>query len=133
MLRQTGVDGVTAARGSIGNPWIFRQAQALLNGDPLPAAPSVFEQREVMLEHFRLAEQIYPGDQVSRQMRKFGIRYALSHPLAEQVRVAFIAVQNSTDWQQVLSEWYAEDLPGRYPDQSAPAAATEIDSSCELR
>ena len=29
MIAQTGVDGVTVARGSIGNPWIFQQTKAL--------------------------------------------------------------------------------------------------------
>jgi nifR3 family TIM-barrel protein len=55
MMLQTGVDGVTVARGAIGNPWIFSQARALADGQPLPAPPSLFEQRDVMLEHFRLA------------------------------------------------------------------------------
>ena len=32
MLRRTGVDGVSIARGAIGNPWIFQQVQALANG-----------------------------------------------------------------------------------------------------
>ena len=32
MIDQTGVDGVTVARGAIGNPWIFNQARALGRG-----------------------------------------------------------------------------------------------------
>src|SRR5262245_47923716 len=34
MIRFTGVDGVTVARGAIGNPWIFQQARALAAGLP---------------------------------------------------------------------------------------------------
>ena len=34
MLVETGVNGVTAARGAIGNPWIFRQAKDLAAGRP---------------------------------------------------------------------------------------------------
>jgi nifR3 family TIM-barrel protein len=41
MMLQTGVDGVTVARGCIGNPWIFGQAQAIFDGKPLPPPPSV--------------------------------------------------------------------------------------------
>src|SRR5205085_2076507 len=32
MIRRTGVDGVTVARGAIGNPWIFSQCRALAEG-----------------------------------------------------------------------------------------------------
>jgi nifR3 family TIM-barrel protein len=118
MIRQTGVDGVTAARGAIGNPWIFPQARALAAGLPLPDPPSLFEQRDVIREHYRLAEDHYGPDQCGRLMRKFGIKYSQLHPRPAEVRAAFIALNRAGEWHAVLDRWYAEDLPGRYP---APA------------
>jgi nifR3 family TIM-barrel protein len=115
MIAETGVDGVTAARGAIGNPWIFQQARALAAGLPLPRPPSLFEQREVIADHYRLAEEIYGPDRACRAMRKVGIKYALLHPQSEQVRNAFIAVSSRDEWHAVLDRWYSEDLPGQYP------------------
>jgi nifR3 family TIM-barrel protein len=122
MLRDTGVDGVTAARGAIGNPWLFQQARALAAGDPLPPAPSVHEQREVIAQHYRLAEELYGAQHCGRQMRKFGIKYSLLHPQAQQVRDAFIAVTRPGEWLDVLNRWYAVDLPGRHPESVASDA-----------
>jgi nifR3 family TIM-barrel protein len=116
MLRQTGVDGMTIARGAIGNPWIFQQCLALAAGQPLPPAPSLFEQRNVMLEHFRLAEELYGGERAGPHMCKFGIKYAALHPQHLLVREAFTKVRSLDDWRAVLGHWYAEDLPGCYPD-----------------
>jgi nifR3 family TIM-barrel protein len=119
MLQQTGVDGVTAARGAIGNPWIFRDARALAAGGPLPDPPSVLQQRAVIAEHYRLAEELYGPEHCGRQMRKFGIKYSLLHPRAQEVRDAFIAVARPGQWLDVLEAWYTEDLPGRRADDGA--------------
>ena len=106
MLQQTGVDGVTVARGAIGNPWIFRQARALAAGDSVPAPPTLDEQRAVMLEHFRLAEQLYGPARCGLPMRKFGIKYAALHSNSRDVRTAFSQVKNLEDWRAVLDRWY---------------------------
>ena len=58
ILRYTGADFVMIGRGSFGNPWIFRQANALLNGtDPLPE-PDLAEKMDTAVRQIELlAEQ----------------------------------------------------------------------------
>jgi tRNA-dihydrouridine synthase B len=55
MRAHTGCAGVMVGRGAFGNPWLFRDAQALLVGRPRPAAPDVAERFRVALDHARLA------------------------------------------------------------------------------
>ncbi|HET7586197.1 MAG TPA: tRNA dihydrouridine synthase DusB [Gemmatimonadaceae bacterium] len=55
MHRETGCDGVMIARGSFGQPWVFAQARAMLEGTPVPAAPPVEERIALALEHARMA------------------------------------------------------------------------------
>jgi len=115
MLQQTGVDGVTIARGAIGNPWIFTRALVIWKGQPEPSLPSVFEQREAILEHQALAEEIYGADRWLGPMRKFAFKYAKSHPQEVELRSAFGDVRTQGDWTRVIERFYSEDLPGQEP------------------
>ena len=115
MLERTGVDGVSIARGAIGNPWIFSQTRALLAGAPLPPPPTIHGQREVLREHWQLAVELHGEAVAGRSMRKFAIKYARVHPEYLAVRDAFIAVKTNADWQAVLDRFYAGDGPGRDP------------------
>jgi nifR3 family TIM-barrel protein len=57
MIRETGVDGVLIGRAAIVNPWIFREALALLETGRTPAPPSIEERLAACERHFRfLAE-----------------------------------------------------------------------------
>jgi len=107
MIAKTGVDGVTAARGAIGNPWIFREARQLAAGESI-SPPGLQEQRRVIAEHYRLCQQLHGPDRCCRRMRKFGIKYARLHPHAEQLRDAFVRVRSPDEWQAVLEKWYPE-------------------------
>ena len=52
MRDETGCAAVMIARGSHGDPWIFRQARAALDGAPIPPEPDVEER-------FRISESAY--------------------------------------------------------------------------
>ncbi|MFM8435301.1 MAG: tRNA dihydrouridine synthase, partial [Planctomycetia bacterium] len=128
MMETTGVDGVSVARGAIGNPWIFAQTLAALAGEPVPGPPTIRAQADVLREHWALAVDLHGEDLAGRSMRKFAIKYARLHPEPLAVRDAFVAVKVNADWQAVLDRFYAVDGPGRDPsadvDETADCAET---------
>lgn len=131
MLQETGVSGVTAARGSIGNPWIFAQANALLRGDGQLPPPDVHEQRRVMEMHMDFACRVYSDRQAVRQMRKFSLRYSEWHPEGDEVRADFVLAKDRTSWLAILNQWYSVNQNGAYPTNpgkpSPPAARPKPD------
>jgi nifR3 family TIM-barrel protein len=120
MMAYTGVDGVTVARGAIGNPWVFSQVRALAGGKPLPDPPSLYEQRDVIAEHYRLAEELYGAQRCVPTMRKFGIKYSQLHPRHVEVREDFAKVKQAGGWREVLTKWYSLDEPGVHPAIEEP-------------
>ena len=105
MLEETGVDGVLAARGAIGNPWFFQQARDLAAGRT-PHQPTLDEQRELILRHYRLARETYGPKRASLSLRNFGIRYARMHPQPGKVRQACVNIKNEMDWRAFMKTWY---------------------------
>lgn len=105
MIAETGVDGVLAARGAIGNPWFFQQARDLAAGRP-PHQPTLDEQRELIIRHYRLARETYGPKRASLSLRNFGIRYARIHPQPGKVRQACVTIKNESDWRAFMKTWY---------------------------
>lgn len=135
MIRETGVQLVSVARGCIGNPWIFHQARAIMAGDLQSATqpPTIGQQRDVLLDHFQLSVDLHGEKRAGMMMRKFGIKFSRHHPQGGEVAKAYIAVKSLDDWRAVLDRYY-HDLaaPGIVADMSSgPAPAGCEEDSCE--
>jgi nifR3 family TIM-barrel protein len=137
MLRETGVDIVWIARGAIGNPWVFQNAEALRVGsasaDGILTPPTIPAQREALTEHFQIAMQIHGEQLAARRMRKMGIKYSRFHPESALVKTEFINVRSLREWTAVLDRWYASEGPGVWPAADAADEVNEPDvQSCGI-
>lgn len=65
----TNCDAIMVARGSQGNPWIFKQINQGLNGEDI-FYPTDQEKIEVCIEHYRLALECFDEYKAVRDMRK---------------------------------------------------------------
>lgn len=76
MYSETGCDLVMTGRGSYGNPFIFREIEADLSGEPF-TPPTVEEKMEVMLEHIRLILSLSqkPEEAAMHEARKHAAWY----------------------------------------------------------
>ena len=55
ILRFTGADMAMIGRGCFGNPWLFQQAQAALEGRPIPPLPPLRERWDTAVRQIQLA------------------------------------------------------------------------------
>ena len=105
MMAETGVDGVAAARGAIGNPWFFEEARDLAAGRPA-RRPGLDEQRTLILRHYRLACEAYDPRRGLRIIRHFSLQYARMHPRRTDLRNALVAVRTEEAWLAVIDAFY---------------------------
>ncbi len=108
MLQETGVDGVSIARGAIGNPFIFGELRALLAGHPLPDPPSIAAQRLAIERHFALMSEHYGELTAAVLFRKFGVRYSELHPCSHDVKMAFTRAGTPDDLRALFDAWYGD-------------------------
>ena len=54
LKRASDCDGILLGRGALGNPWIYKEVEAVLNGGELPPPPDLAERKKVLLEHIDL-------------------------------------------------------------------------------
>ncbi|HWJ21913.1 MAG TPA: tRNA dihydrouridine synthase DusB [Gemmatimonadaceae bacterium] len=141
MRQRTGCAGVMIARGSFGQPWIFEQARALLDGRPVPATPPVEERFRVALEHARMAADYEPDPRgAALEFRKHLGWYVKGLFNAAELKRRLYAVTSLGEVEGIFADYLASgdhlrsnaassdegvagDAGEETPDRTEPAAA----------
>ncbi|MEN6458640.1 MAG: tRNA-dihydrouridine synthase [Thermoguttaceae bacterium] len=80
------VDGVMIGRAALGRPWLFSQAAAALRGEPIPPDPIPAEQRDLLLDHFRMVVERFGPTKGTILMRSYACCYGEGRPGARAFR-----------------------------------------------
>lgn len=108
-FRHYRVDGVMIARAALGRPWLFAQAAAALRGEPIPADPSLADQKNCMLRHYDLVVQRFGVQKGTQLMRKFACCYAQGKHGARLFRTHVAHVEDPTEFHRVVEEHFPRD------------------------
>ncbi|MDR0929801.1 MAG: tRNA dihydrouridine synthase DusB [Oscillospiraceae bacterium] len=84
-MRESGCDAVMIGRGALGNPWIFAQVRAALQGQAMPP-PDANERVDMAMRHARMLSAIKGEAHGVREMRKHAGWYVKGLPGAVKAR-----------------------------------------------
>jgi tRNA-dihydrouridine synthase B len=108
-FRRYAVDGVMIARAALGKPWLFRQVQAALRGEPLPPEPTLAEERTLLAHHFELVLRRFGPDQGTMLMRKFACCYAQGRPGARDFRNFVSRIHTPAEFYEVVERYFPRE------------------------
>lgn len=101
MLRETDCDGVMIARGAMGNPWIFDELRADIDGVPF-TPPIDREIIDTAVEHLDLMCADKPAAVAVREARKLIAYYIHGFPGAAAARGAINAAETAEEVKAIL-------------------------------
>jgi tRNA-dihydrouridine synthase B len=110
-LARYDVDGVMIARAALGRPWIFRQVRAALDGLPVPAEPTLDEQRQMLLDHFQRVVDRFGEEKATILMRKYACCYAQGRYGARAFRSQVSRVRNPDEFYRIVQQTFPRDPP----------------------
>jgi nifR3 family TIM-barrel protein len=118
MWRQTGCAGVMIARGSFGQPWVFAQARALIEGGTPPPSPTVEERFGIALDHARMVQAYEPDpDGAAIEFRKHLGWYVRGLPHSGNLRRRLHQVHGFGEVEGIFAEYLDAMRSGRLDAQ----------------
>jgi len=103
-LEITGADGLMIGRASMGNPWIFRQIIAGINGENLPETPTALQRCDMLLRELEgTVSQIGEATAV-KEMRSVMPHYISGLPQSAAVKVRLCGASTVEEVRQILDD-----------------------------
>ena len=125
MQHATGCAGVMIGRGSFGQPWIFSQARALLDGDALPSAPPVEQRFAIALEHARMVQAYEPDPEgAALEFRKHLGWYVRGLPGSAELRRKLHQVNGLSEVEGIFGDYLSLGL---HLEQSKPVVPEDVE------
>jgi tRNA-dihydrouridine synthase B len=105
-LQESEADAVSIGRGCLGNPWIFRQTQALLTGNSVGRPPARAERGRVLLQLVE-GEFRYYGQAVAlRRLARTSCYFAKTLPDFDEFRGAVHRVRDLASFRRLAAEYF---------------------------
>lgn len=111
MIRETGCDAVAIGRGAQGNPWIFAEIKARIEGRPYEK-PAFREKIALAMRHGRMQAEYIGEEGAAREMRKHLIWYLQGMKGCARVREQLGRITTLEEMGRVLID-YADRLQER--------------------
>ena len=102
MIAQTGCDGIMIGRAARGNPWIFEQVTAGLEGREIPKDPDVNERKLMLLMELEGRLKYLPEDVAVREFRSVMPYYIKGIPGSAQVKVRLTGASGLDEVKEIL-------------------------------
>ncbi len=106
LQRETGCDAVMIGRASLTNPWIFRQAAALLAGEAY-TEPSLAERHDLMTAHFGEVIGREDGRTALHKLRRFTGWYTHGLPEGRQLRRRLSELESAAAVLGAVEQYFA--------------------------
>jgi len=99
-----GVDGLMIARGSYGNPWIFREVKEYLASGTTPGLPDINERLRVSRIHLEKSVEWKGERQALMEMRKHWSDYFKGYPNFKPFRIRIMETDTYDELSAILDE-----------------------------
>lgn len=104
ILRYTGADLCMIGRGAFGDPWLFREANAAVSGDPIPARPPLNERLDTAVGQIEDLASVIGERLACLEARHHLPWYLRGVPYAAVYRNELVHVETMADIRKIIKD-----------------------------